>query len=102
LEAAHSRLLAAVAATEGDAPKCLYRLFYEQAGVKSDSASLDIQGSVATFPSSSLDLAFNDSVLEPVRAAWDMVVGEAKDGETAEYMVFEDREGAMDDQDDLS
>lgn len=41
-----------------------------------------------------LDLAFNDSVLDPVRTAWEMVVPGATDEERADYLVFTDREGA--------
>lgn len=54
---------------------------------------------MATFASSSLGLAFDDSVLDPVREAWDMVTRDKVDKD-AEYMQFEDREGVNDDEDD--
>jgi Rab proteins geranylgeranyltransferase component A len=53
-----------------------------------------------TFPSSSYSLAFDDSTLEPVRMAWDKVMGEHADG--PDYMQFPAREGADDDDDDHS
>ncbi|KAL2169689.1 hypothetical protein VTG60DRAFT_5742 [Thermothelomyces hinnuleus] len=77
-----------------EAPQILFRLQYEQlAGADVTS----IEGSVVTFPTPSPSLAFNDSVLEPVREAWTKVIGEA--AAEAQYMVFEDREGAVDDDD---
>lgn len=94
LAAALSSLLAAAGGQ--DSPKCLYELSYEQSGV---GPSLSIDGNVATFASSSLGLAFDDAVLDPVREAWKMVTRDMAD-EGAEYMQFDDREGANDDEDD--
>jgi hypothetical protein len=52
---------------------------------------------VFTFPTRSSPLSFDDSVLEPVREVWKKMMGDA--AVEAEYMVFEDREGAVDDDD---
>ncbi|KAH6710963.1 rab geranylgeranyl transferase escort protein-like protein [Leptodontidium sp. MPI-SDFR-AT-0119] len=72
-----------------DDAELLYTLYYEQEQVSKGTASSE--------PSDvSLDLAFNDEVLEEVEAQWKTVVGET-DGAT--FMRFEDREG-MNDYDD--
>lgn len=56
-------------------------------------------GNVATFGLPLLDLAFNDSTLDPVRQAWDMAMGQEANAEGVEYLVFDDREGVVDDDD---
>lgn len=45
-----------------------------------------------SFPSPTLDLAFNDASLDAVLEAWKVVMGDAAD--ESEYMIFDDREGA--------
>ncbi|KAI2468162.1 GDP dissociation inhibitor [Annulohypoxylon bovei var. microspora] len=86
------------AATPADAPEstCLYKLQYEQS-VSPREPSRATRGSTSTFafPSPSLGLAFDDGCLDTVKDAWKLVVG---DDCTEEYMVFEDREGADDDE----
>jgi hypothetical protein len=84
-----------VSVTSDDEPfHVLYRLQYEQlAGLDTFKA----EGSIFTLPATSPSLSFDDSVLGPVREGWEKVMGETAAG--AEYMVFEDREGAMDDDD---
>lgn len=82
-------------ATEGETPRILYQLQYEQL---SGPASLREEGLVTTFPASPLSLALDDSTLEPVHTAWKKVMGDA--AVEGEYMVFADREGALDDDDD--
>ena len=48
------------------------------------------------FPESSVDLAFDDSILKDVKDAWEQI-----SGETEGFMQFDDREvGAYDDEDD--
>lgn len=44
---------------------------------------------VLAFPAPSLDLAFDDKVIEDVRAAWKLIMG---DGTSEQFMKFEDRE----------
>lgn len=84
-----------VGVTSDDQPsQVLYRLQYEQlAGADTFKA----EGSIFTLPTPSPSLAFDDSMLRPVREGWEKVIGEA--AAEAEYMVFEDREGAIDDDD---
>ncbi|XWW96455.1 hypothetical protein V2A60_004429 [Cordyceps javanica] len=98
LESALSSLLHATA-TEGQAaPEVLYKLQYEQRGAK--LASLDVgDDDIVTFGAPVLDLAFRDATLEPVRQAWEKLTGRAGEEATAEYLVFEDREGVNDDED---
>lgn len=45
------------------------------------------------FPSSPLDLAFDDIVLDHVKEVWQKIVGD----EAGEFLVFEDREANVDD-----
>ncbi|KAG5929209.1 hypothetical protein E4U42_006810 [Claviceps africana] len=92
LDLSLSRLLAATASSSGPA-KCLWRLHYEQ--TCSDS-SFTVKDHIGTFGSFAPDLAFNDSILEPVQQAWQAVVG--PDADTSGYMRFEDREGVQDDE----
>lgn len=53
-----------------------------------------------SFPSLPPDLAFSDTSLETVKAAWAEVMGPAAAELDAEYLKFEDREGMVDDDDD--
>ncbi|KAM0255827.1 hypothetical protein ACHAQJ_005414 [Trichoderma viride] len=92
LEKALSSLLASLSGSGQEAPRSLYQLYYEQTGF--DTPSVNIDGQIAEFSLLPLDLAFNDSVLDPVKSAWQMVVPNATDEERAEYLVFTDREGA--------
>ncbi|KAL7930035.1 GDP dissociation inhibitor domain-containing protein [Trichoderma chlorosporum] len=92
LEKALSSLLASLSVEGRETPKSPYQLHYNQAGF--DAPSVNIDGQSAVFSLLPLDLAFNDSSLEPVRSAWEMTVRPATDEESAEYLVFTDREGA--------
>jgi hypothetical protein len=67
----------------------LWNMYYEQRGVPERSeASKD---GLFSIPPSSLDLAFDDGVMETVRDAWRFVLGdEAKD---EDFLCFPDREG---------
>lgn len=91
LEQALSSLLAAVDPGT-NAAESLYKLYYEQG--TGGSSSLIVDGKTVTFPVPSLDLAFNDAILEPVHDAWTIVTGTQTGDEGVEYMKFEDREGA--------
>ena len=70
--------------SEEDA-ELLYTLYYEQ---EQASRSADQAPSNA-----SLDLAFNDEMLEDVESQWKSIVGDA---DATTFMRFEDREGAND------
>ena len=82
----------------GDAqvPQVLYQLQYEQLG---GSDIYEADGPVFTLPTPSFSLSFDDPTLEPVHEAWKRVMGDA--AVESEYLTFEDREGAMDDEDEV-
>ena len=82
----------------GDAqiPQVLYKLQYEQLG---GSDTYEADGPVFTLPTPSFSLSFDDATLEPVHEAWKRVMGDA--AVESEYLTFEDREGAMDDEDEV-
>ena len=71
-------------------------MYYDQ---RAGPTSLSVDGNTITFPPPSLDLAFNDSVLDPVHDAWKVLMGSGAEDEDIEYLKFEDREGADDDDD---
>jgi hypothetical protein len=89
LENALSSLLTAVG--EVQAPEVLYRLSYTQHQRPSHSSNPNI----VTLPTLPLDLAFNDAALASVKTAWETC--KRDDDSDDEYMLFEDREGAGDD-----
>ncbi|KAJ9155565.1 Rab proteins geranylgeranyltransferase [Pleurostoma richardsiae] len=94
LDAGLSAFLASLGTDQ--TPPCLYQLYYEQAAGRSEPR---IDGSIFQMPRPSVNLAFDDSTLEPVRKAWQMAFGAAAEEADAEYMVFTDREGVGDDDD---
>jgi hypothetical protein len=47
------------------------------------------------FPSSSLDIAFDDSMLDRVKEAWQKIMGEETNPQ--DFLMFPDREGIADD-----
>ncbi|KAI2620515.1 GDP dissociation inhibitor [Hypoxylon sp. NC1633] len=99
LESALSALLTAAAPTVGPTPICLYKLQYEQS-LSPQESSISTRGGVSTFafPSPSPNLAFDDRCLDSVKDAWKLVVGDHY--QEAEYMVFQERNGVGDDDDD--
>ena len=82
LEAALSALLKS---TEDDEGKLLYSLYYEQ----------EQQASYA-----SLDLAFNDEILQAVEDQWKTIMADDNGTLEGSFMQFEDREGMNNDDDD--
>lgn len=90
LDAALASLLTAVA-TDQEKLGTLFQLRYEQEG---GGGSFTVDKKVGSFDLLPLDLAFDDSVLASVRQAWNVVMCE--DASEQEYMKFEDREGAAD------
>jgi Rab proteins geranylgeranyltransferase component A len=82
------------AANEDKSPQVLYQLQYEQ---QAGPDASEMEDSIFTLPAPSSSLSYNDSTLEPVREAWEKVMGDA--AVDAEYLTFADREGAMDDDD---
>jgi hypothetical protein len=79
--------------TDQSAPICLYQLYFEHTLSERTPLSEKL-GSVTkfSFPSPSLCLSFNDADLDAVKEAWKVVMG--SETPDAEYLVFEDREGA--------
>lgn len=76
----------------------LYSLFYVQSATQSQATAKD---GIYTMPSSSLDLAFDDSLLDNVEDAWKSTLADGEDSD--QFMTFEDREqmnGEDDDDDD--
>ncbi|KAK6710443.1 hypothetical protein SNK05_004909 [Fusarium graminearum] len=92
LDKALSSLLSAISNGQDVIP-LLYKLYYEQGD---GTNALSIDGNIATFSSTSQSLAFDDSILDSVHEAWKFVNAGSEDG--LEYMKFENREAASDDE----
>src|SRR4051794_32085520 len=88
LEAAVSAILKVAENGEG---KLLYALYYEQNAMSPSSA--------ATTPNSSLDLAFNDEILDRVEAEWKTILEIENRVEQAQFMQFDER-NAMNEEDE--
>lgn len=86
-------LLSVAVSPDQEQPKCLYRLSYQQSSAATD---VHVDGNTVNLPPLPLDLAFNDSVMDQVRAAWDVVTQGDEPAEDVEYMNFDDREGVID------
>ncbi|KAB8253680.1 GDP dissociation inhibitor [Aspergillus pseudonomiae] len=97
IEDAVHRLLQSNA--EPDA-KVLWSLRYTQLGLTSNGASgrsfklEDPSPNILCFPPPSLDLAFDDALIDRVKDAWKLVMGD--EANEQEFMNFEDREHADD------
>lgn len=101
LDAAAASLLTALAPADGCAPPNLYQLYYEQRASKTSAAApLSGQGPIIDLPTPSVSLTFDDAILDPVQQVWRKAMGDAVDGEHLQYMVFADREGQNDEEDD--
>lgn len=101
LESAVTLLLQSAITTEegtsASVPSCLYQLYYEQ---KSSHIKTAVSRSQHfDFPTPSVSLTFNDTVLEPVQQAWEQIMGPPPEDEDIQFMVFADREGVGDDND---
>lgn len=72
-------------------PALLYKLYYEQRAEVHEKSPESIEAS--------LDLAFNDIILDDVEATWKTVMGDEVDPTT--FMRFEDREGMSNDDDGI-
>lgn len=88
LEAA---LLVFLTATEHSEDHLMYSLYYEQCQTQRSSTSAEAS-------EASLDLAFNDDVLDDVQDQWRSIMCDEVD--EASFMKFEDREGVNADDDD--
>jgi len=80
---------------DADVPKVLWSLRYIQSGLSPASPSVlagDQQAprNVLLFPHSSLDVVFDDGMINKVKEAWERIMG---DDDTSSFMQFEEREG---------
>ncbi|KAB8072514.1 GDP dissociation inhibitor-domain-containing protein [Aspergillus leporis] len=93
IESAVHRLLQSTADPNA---KVLWSLRYTQLGLASNHAhpsSLEHPSpNIICFPPPSLDLAFDDAMIDRVRDSWKLIMGDAANDH--EFMNFEDREGA--------
>ena len=87
IEAAVSALLKS---SENDDGKLLYSLYYEQEQQSSDS----------TTSVTSIDLAFNDEILDAVEGQWKSIMSDENGVLEGQFMQFEDRKGQNDDEED--
>jgi hypothetical protein len=91
LEAALSALLKS---TEDGGGKLLYSLYYEQ---EQQASTAD----PATPSYASLDLAFNDEILQAVEDQWEAIMADKNSVVEGSFMQFEDREAMNNDDDDV-
>ncbi|EKG13753.1 Rab protein geranylgeranyltransferase component A fungi [Macrophomina phaseolina MS6] len=91
LETAIDALLRSVG--EDEAPRILWSLRYEQNSQR--NAPSTTHERVFAFPHPSLDLKFDDSMLDRVRLMWEKIMG--ADADTEYFMKFEYREAIDDD-----
>ncbi|KAF1991670.1 hypothetical protein K402DRAFT_409784 [Aulographum hederae CBS 113979] len=96
LDAATNRLLEAT--NETPKPSVLWSLRYQQRSGDSNGGQtvVNVKEQMVTFPLPSLDLAFDDSVIDRVKVAWQQIMGPDATG----FMVFKDREGVGEDDDE--
>ena len=92
MEMAINILLSSV--KDGDA-QVIYKLSYKQ---YADNPSDDDVGVAAQIPS--LDLVFNDRIIDQVEATWKEIMGQEPGASATEFMKFEERKGLYDDDDD--
>ena len=85
LNEAITRLLFTVDVTP--APKILWSIQYQQQP-SSGSESLPTGDQVLCFPPPTLDLAFDDTVLDNVQEVWQKIMGD----DQGEFLRFQDRE----------
>jgi Rab proteins geranylgeranyltransferase component A len=83
-------------ADEQKACEILYTLRYAQSSRSKAEVSIDLEQHMAEFPAVSLDMAFDENMLDQVKQVWKSIVGD----EGGEFCVFTDREGEAYDDDD--
>lgn len=92
LERAVQSLLSTVEVTP--TPKVLWSVQYEQhPGGAASSSPASADKNVLNFPPTSMDPAFDDSILDHVREVWQKIAGD----DAGEFLVFQDREAVSDD-----
>jgi RAB protein geranylgeranyltransferase component A len=75
-------------------PTILWSVEYQQRASSGSEALPSDNDHVVRFPPTSMDLAFDDAVLENVKEVWQKIVGD----EAGEFLVFQDREAYDDDE----
>jgi hypothetical protein len=87
LQKAVDVLLSAVDVTP--APSILWSAKYQQRPSSgTESLPVDANSNILRFPAPSLDLAFDDGVLDNVKELWQKIAGD----DVGEFLVFQDRE----------
>jgi hypothetical protein len=77
-------------------PRVFWQLQYQQrSGPPSSPSDVNGEKSIA-LPASSVDLAFDENILDSAKAAWQKITG----GQPQDFLVFEDRNPVGDDDDD--
>ena len=84
------------------APGVLWSMSYVQHGTPAfaNTSKLfaeDDSGQVMTFPPASLELAFDDGLLDSVRGVWGKIMG--SDGDDGDFMQFQENGGPEDEED---
>jgi hypothetical protein len=87
-----------LASNAGPDAKVLWSLRYTQLGraVEGDTPANVVSGNLVRFPPPSLDLAFDDSVIDLVKDAWIRIMGDESSPD--QFMKFEDRESYDDEE----
>lgn len=81
---------------EPEMPRILWQLQYQQRrDIPSSSDHIDEEKSII-LPASSVDLAFDEEILDSVKDAWQRITGD----QPQDFLVFEDRNPVGDDNDD--
>ncbi|KAI9368871.1 GDP dissociation inhibitor [Aspergillus egyptiacus] len=96
IDTAIEKLLKSNAAPDA---KILWSLRYTQLGRAADCdtrAANAVSGNVVRFPPPSLDLSFDDSVIDLVKDAWTMIMGD--EANPGDFMAFADRESYDDEE----
>lgn len=72
-------------------PTVLCTLRYTQSGLSASpmTSAVDSSGPVLQFPPPTLDLVFDDGMLEQVKAMWEKI---KEDGSDSEFLTFEERQ----------
>jgi hypothetical protein len=100
LETAINRLLESFSDATGK-PTVLWSLRFTQVGTREGTSDLPLlykstkSDQILYFAPPSLDLAFDDSIVESVKQCWKAVLGE--EAQDAMFMTFDDRETYDDD-----
>jgi len=92
LDVAIGRLLEALTVSDSK-PEVLWSLKYRAKGRPTDSEAgpvlSSMSGKVMMFPPRSIDLVFDDSILENVKEVWKRIMGDEVDD--SDFLKFEDR-----------